>query len=280
MMQICLRSPGGPAPRPAATRPRRSRLDLGVVLDPARAVTPSASPSVSAASVRAPERSQSDAPPMRTATFRRATPATFRRPVREQPVTLRRSPVSRMTTQVQPSTVPLAPRAAVPAPPASRREVRGGRRRAGCGVRRRGQDRPDAALHGVGLGDLAPGRRRDRRAVPVGHALVARRVPRRDRRQRRAARHASGRQPGRPAGRQHGRDPDRRRCCCAACAGRAPRSTASTRSRRCSPWPRWRRRSAPPWARHRCSPAGSSSRARRSRSGGPGRSGTRPARSS
>ena len=39
---------------------------------------------------------------------------------------------------------------------------------------RRGEARPDAAVHGVGVRDLAAGRARHRRALPLGPALVAR----------------------------------------------------------------------------------------------------------
>ena len=160
--------------------------------------------------------------------------------------------------------------------PAPRRGVRGRRPGARRGLLRRGQGRPDPALHGVGVGDLAARRRRDRRAVPVGPALVARRAPRRADRQRRVARRASGRQPDRPADRQHGRDRDRRR------TARPPGRTA----RRARPGRSGRRR-----VRHRGAGGsdqrhhrhgvdgrrrGRSSRARRSRSGGPGAWATPP----
>ena len=49
------------------------------------------------------------------------------------------------------------------------------RRSAACGrLLRRGEAGPDAALHGLGVRDLAAGRARHRRAVPLGAPLVAR----------------------------------------------------------------------------------------------------------
>src|SRR5215204_4188252 len=77
-----------------------------------------------------------------------------------------------------------------------------------CLLRRR-KGRPDTAVHGLGLRDLAPGGTRDRGPLPVGPSLVARRAARRNRRKRTAfARRqlVPCRKPAGTADRQHGRD--------------------------------------------------------------------------
>ena len=109
------------------------------------------------------------------------------------------------------------------------------RRRAGPRRRllRRGEARADASLHGLGLGDLASRRARDRGALPVGAALVARHLHRRARRQRRALLGNSslplgslvGQQTGNMAEIIVGRDP-------APPADRPPRRAGSSRAGR------------------------------------------------
>ena len=84
---------------------------------------------------------------------------------------------------------------------------------------RRREARPDAALHRIGLRDLAPGGAGDRRALPVGHPLVAGHAARRADRQRRAPagrQQLPDRQPAGPADRQHGGDHRRRAAAAAA----------------------------------------------------------------
>ena len=85
------------------------------------------------------------------------------------------------------------------------------RRRAAARRRllRRREARSDAALHGLGVRHLAPCGARDRRPLPVGPALVARRAARRAPGQRRAParrQHVPDREPAGPAGGQHGGD--------------------------------------------------------------------------
>ena len=110
----------------------------------------------------------------------------------------------------------------------ARRPVSGRRPPPRGGLLRRGQGRPDAAVHGLGRRHLATGRPGHRRALPLGRALVAGRLPRRARGQRPAARRtapAAAREPRGSAGGQHGRG--RRRRAAAAAAHRPPRGDRS-----------------------------------------------------
>ncbi len=96
------------------------------------------------------------------------------------------------------------------------------------GLLRRGKARADAAVHGVGIRDLAARRARHRRPLPVGTPLVARPPARGAGRERRASprrRRVAGGQSGRPAGREHGR----------ARGGRASVAPAGRAERRAGP---------------------------------------------
>ena len=106
---------------------------------------------------------------------------------------------------------------------------------------RLGQGRPGAALHGLGVGHLAPRRPGHRRALPLGRALVAGGLHRRARPQRRAARRtapAAAREPAGSAGRQHGRGRGGR-----PVAAAAHRPSRGDRPRRAGRWIVRRRRS-------------------------------------
>ena len=86
------------------------------------------------------------------------------------------------------------------------RRRRGASRR---GLLRGRKGRPDAAVHGFGVRDMAPCGARDRRSLPVGTALVAWRAARRDRGQRTASARRQllpCRESARAADRQHGGD--------------------------------------------------------------------------
>ena len=129
--------------------------------------------------------------------------------------------------------------------------ARGARRRAAAVARLRGrraapggvllhrrEGRPDAPLHRLGGRDVAAGRGRDRGALPLGSALVARHPARRPRGQHRAVllgRFDPARQPGRTADRQHGRDRRRRAApdpAGGAARGAGPRRTGDRHVRR------------------------------------------------
>ena len=142
------------------------------------------------------------------------------------------------------------------------------------------EGRPDAALHGLGRGHLAAGRPWDRRALPLGSALVAGHPHRASSSSTESCSSASI--PCRSGAWWVSRRATWPRsswalCCCGGSSARARRSIAGSRSAGCSrPW-RSRRRSARPWGWCRCWPVESSPRVRHPCSGGRGGSATSPA---